>query len=60
MSLRYVLIRDDATVADIDEALDALRRKRALTRLDIIRAWITADIDELLERRSLAALEAMA
>jgi hypothetical protein len=54
--VRYVLIRDDASVADIDEALQALRTKRDLAKLEVIRTWIGEDIDELLEMRSLASL----
>lgn len=50
--MRYILIRDDATVEDIDEALAALRTRRLATALPIIRQWITADIDELLDMRT--------
>jgi hypothetical protein len=57
--VRYVLIRDDASVADIDEALQALRTKRDLAKLEVIRTWIGEDIDELLEMRSRASLLAM-
>lgn len=51
MALRYVLIRDDATTADIDEALRVLRTRRLATVLPVIRGWITEDMDELLEQR---------
>jgi hypothetical protein len=47
-----VLISDDATVPTIDEALAVLRTRRLNTALPIIRAWITEDIDELLEMRT--------
>jgi hypothetical protein len=57
--MRYVLIRDDATVPTIDEALGVLRTRRLNTALPIIRAWITEDIDELLDMRTRATLEAM-
>jgi hypothetical protein len=57
--MRYVLIRDDATVPTIDEALAVLRTRRLNTVLPIIRAWITEDIDELLDMRTRATLEAM-
>jgi hypothetical protein len=52
VAVRYILIRDDATVEDIDEALAALRTRRLATALPIIRQWITADIDELLDMRT--------
>lgn len=52
--MRYVLIRDDADVATIDEALESLRAKRAACRLAIIRGWIQDDIDELLDMRAMA------
>lgn len=49
--MRYVLIRDDAPLEDIDEALKALRFKRAQTKLPCVREWIGQDVDELLEMR---------
>jgi hypothetical protein len=58
--VRYVLIRDDATVDEIDDELRKLRAKREAARYPIVREWISADIDKLLEMRTLAVLEAMA
>jgi hypothetical protein len=52
VAVRYIFIRDDATVEDIDEALTALRARRLAAALPIIRQWITADIDELLDMRT--------
>lgn len=49
--MRYVLVRDDAPLEDIDEALKALRFKRTQARLECVRRWIGEDIDELLEMR---------
>ena len=49
--MRYVLIRDDAPIADIDEALAVLRTKRRLTHLEATQRWISEDMDELLEMR---------
>jgi hypothetical protein len=55
--MRYVLVRDDASLADIDEALKNLRLKRLGVKLPIIWQWITEDIDELLEMRSVRTAE---
>lgn len=49
--MRYVLIRDDADVATIDEALRILRTRRLATVLPVVRVWITDEINELLEQR---------
>ena len=49
--MRYVLIRDDAPIEDIDEALAVLRTKQRLTHLEATQRWISEDMDELLEMR---------
>jgi hypothetical protein len=57
--MRYVLIRDDACLADIDEALRTLRARRAATTLDVSKRWIGEDIDELLDMRGERMAEAL-
>ena len=53
--MRYVLIRDDASLDDIDEALTVLGTKRRLTTLEVTKRWIAEDEDELLELRLVAS-----
>ena len=50
--MRYVLIRDDASLDDIDQALTVLGAKRRLTTLEVTKRWIAEDEDELLEMRA--------
>jgi hypothetical protein len=57
--MRYVVIADDADVPTIDHAIDLLLAKRNATGLPIAKVWISEDIDEALERRFKAELEAM-
>jgi hypothetical protein len=50
--VRFLVIRDDASLADIDDALHALRDKQRRAVIASTRDEIGEDIDELLDLRS--------
>lgn len=50
--MRFVLIRDNATREDIEEAITALRDKQRRACIASTRAEIGEDIDELLDMRA--------
>ena len=50
--MRFVLIRDDASLADIDEAIVNLRAKQRKACIPSTRDEIGQDIDELLDLRT--------
>jgi hypothetical protein len=53
--VRYVTLPPDATVPQIDAALDALRARRKATGFALIRGWVDAEIDLVLDLRSKAS-----
>jgi hypothetical protein len=57
--MRYVSLPDPATLAEIDAALASLLARRRATGFALVRAWVDAEIDECLELRFQAELEAM-
>jgi hypothetical protein len=59
MALRYVSVTDASTLAELDTALAKLRGLRRATGFAVVRGWIDAEIDVVLDLRSAAMLEAM-
>jgi hypothetical protein len=57
--MRYVTLPACPTVPEIDAALVVLRDRRRATGFALVRGWIDAEIDTVLDLRSLAELEAM-
>jgi hypothetical protein len=58
MELRYVSLPPNPTVAQVDAALAKLLAKRAATGFALVRGWIDAEVDTVLDLRSVAMLEA--
>lgn len=48
---RYVLLPEDPCLADLDHALRQLRARRMATGYAIVRAWVDAEIDAVLDIR---------